>query len=46
MTIQSILGLIALILCILHPLVRQAPPLWLAVLLLALAVALPGLRGR
>ncbi|WP_375767049.1 hypothetical protein NR798_35990 [Archangium gephyra] len=45
MTVQSLLGLIALIVCIIHALNGRAP-LWFAVLLLALAVVLPAIRVR
>lgn len=40
MTLQFLLGLIALIVCLIHALNGRAP-LWFAVLLLALAVVLP-----
>ncbi len=45
MSLQSILALIALILCIIHA-VNGRVSLWFAVLLLALAVLLPAFRLR
>ncbi|QRO02215.1 hypothetical protein JRI60_25960 [Archangium violaceum] len=45
MSLQTILGLIALVLCFAHA-VNARVPLWAAVLLLALALVLPALRLR
>jgi hypothetical protein len=45
MSLASLLGLVALVLCLLHAF-NGRPPLWFAVLLLALAVVLPSFRLR
>ncbi len=45
MSLQTILGFIALMIALIHAITGRAP-LWLAVMLLALAVLLPSVRLR